>query len=137
MSNLGGYQTVVEAIKAVGGPKKALGIGIAALGAVGSAGYALGESGIIRKGLKSLRSLNTTRESDPRLNSTFTVHTRRQDSGGPLLNPGMKFNVIAIADEAVTIEVIGHLNNPFVMSDASLSDISDFPLDGTSQRKKR
>lgn len=129
MSNLGGYQTAVQLIKALGGPKKALTIGVAAVGVTGYGVLRLVEVG----GKKSIGALRTVAgrqvESDASTDAVFIVRTDGRDGQGLEFKAGDQYKVLERDDDAILIEIEGNDDNPHIVSGIYLASISDFELD--------
>ncbi len=115
MSNLGGYQTITELIKKVGGPKNAFALlGVAAGAILGTGigiGFSLGKKSEAKKGS---------------LEDIYDVTSNCKDKSGLELHIGDKFKVLKSDKEAIMIEKIGDLNNPYFVSESFLSANSSF-----------
>ena len=124
MGNLGNYQLMTTLAKKVGGP---VGLLVTTL----SAGYVLGrttEAGG-RRGIGALISVIKKRNAPCGLEEkVFTVLTDGTDSQGVEFKAGTEYRVLECSDDAILIELIGNEDNPYVVSDAFLSTISDFPI---------
>lgn len=115
MSNLGGYQTITELIKKVGGPKNALVLLGVVAGAFLGTGVGIGFS----LGKKS-------EEKKDSLVVIYEVTSDCKDKSGLKLHIGDKFKVLKSDKEAIMIEKIGDLNNPYFVSESFLSANSNF-----------
>lgn len=120
MGNLGAYQKMTTIAKMVGGPINLAGIlfvcGIAI-------GVGLTKSGefIVNKVSKIVK-----KETSLAMESAiFTVTVGEIDNSGLEFNIGDKFRVLERDGEAILIEKIGDLNNPYFVPDELLLRISD------------
>lgn len=122
MSNLGGYQTIVQLSKKVGGPGK---LGLIVFGA----GYlVLRPTETLARSLYKKAKNGLQRETTPLDRSDIYTVSAEADSGnGLLLAPGDKFSEVGRDKETVIINVEGHESNPHVVSALLLSQISDYP----------
>lgn len=121
MSNLGWYQKMTTLAKKVGGPLPFL--GIVALG-----GYAIGRMGeagakTIYKSFKEKKYQSMAIEKQ-----LFTVKVNGKSNEGLQFSVGEQFKVLEIDGDAVLIEKIGDMNNPYFVSVTLLRSISDFDL---------
>ena len=122
MSNLGAYQWLTTAAKRVGGPIKLLLLTAAG----GAAVYKCGEIGV-KKGLKAIKNRRNTRQI--LLTKTDVLYTVIKDgisNENLKFLAGEKFRVLEIDGDAVLIEKIGDLNNPYFVSVEFLSEISNY-----------
>ena len=116
MSNLGAYQIMTTLAKKVGGPKCLGGI-VLAIGA------ALGIGG------KTVYDKQIRKNKDKLLDITYAIKKDATSNVGLQLKKDDKFKVLAVADDAVIIELIGNDDNPHVVSCDLLEEISDYKND--------
>lgn len=126
MGNLGMYQDVTKLIKTLGGPRKALTLLVGGTLAVGSLLTVAGQqtTKVIMKAVKTRRD---RRDPCPTLGQSFTVQAAGTDEQGLEFREGGTYSVIECDDDAVLIEVTGNVGNPYFVSGAFLSSISDYP----------
>lgn len=125
MSNLGGYQTITTIFKALGGPKKAVGL---ILGGTLTVGCVAGS--FVPGAFKRVKTAIEKRTSPSQTTGQmFTVHIDRDgdDRREPKLRVGDQYRVLELDGDAVLIEVLNNANNPYFVSGAILAKISDFP----------
>lgn len=125
MSNLGGYQTITTIVKALGGPKKAVGL---ILGGTLAVGGVVGS--FVPSVFKAAKDAIEKRTShSPTTGQMFTVHTHRDGDGRsePKLRVGDQFRILERDGDAVLIEVLNDDDNPYFVSGEILARISDFP----------
>lgn len=121
MSNLGTYQLMTTLAKKVGGPK-ALACGLAVLGwAVGRSGEACAKV-IVNK----FRNAPQASSDYQHHGETFTVKATTELVEGLILNEGSTFHVLEQDQDSVLITVPGDKNNPYFVSAAKLSKISNY-----------
>ena len=135
MGNLGGYQSMVTLVKSLGGPAKAVTLGIAVVGAAGYGVIRLAEAGGKKLVNASKNTLANRRAGSRLIGQSFIVHTDGADDSGLEFNVGSEYIVLEHDDDALLIELIGAQDNPHAVSGAFLSTISDFPIsrsDGSS-----
>lgn len=126
MSNLGGYQTIVQTVKALGGPKKATAIAVPAVAVAGYGILRSVEAGV--KGVIASRGAIAQRHTPyPARNQLFEVTCDGADGDGLELRTGDQYRVLEGDADAICIEVLGSQSNPHFVSDAFLSAVSDFP----------
>lgn len=125
MGNLGTYQSMTTAAKALGGPVKALALLVGTSMIAGGALLAGAQkvAKIFRASLSDRARPGETRDR------WFTVHTATEEAGGPKMNNGVRFRVLECDADAALIEVFGDPNNPYFVSADLLRSISDFPDD--------
>jgi len=126
MSNLGWYQILTTAAKAVGGPKKLVGLliaGGAVVGtAIGTGGTLLTQKVISTRRIKKKTKTITYLENG----KVFTVSTEYSGKNGLELRVGDQYKVLSRDADAILIEIIGNEDNPHLVSDEFLRKISDF-----------
>ena len=136
MSNLGGYQTVTTAIKAMGGPGKA-GVTVGAVAVVGMCFvYRAGVNrGANRPDGNTLETKIFTgvrskfRRGTAEVPAEMYTATADCDYGGGLtLHAGDTFTAGPAIDEMIYIEVIGSEDNPYLVSAQMLAQNSSFSL---------
>ncbi len=118
MSNLGGYQTIVNLAKKAGGPGKLVGI------------IAVGGFGVIRAGEAGTKKLVDILKS-----RNVPLATRGQvfrassggECGGAKIHVGDEYRVLEGDGDAILIEILGDSSNPYVVSDRFLRSVSDYP----------
>lgn len=127
MSNLGGYKTAVELIKALGGPAKAALLGVAVVGTAGYGVLRLAEAGG-KRGIGALKHAIKKRNTPCDLkDKVFAVRVDGMDGQGLEFSAGAEYRVLECSDDAILIELVGNDDNPHVVSGAFLATISDFP----------
>lgn len=117
MSNLGWYQVMTTTAKKVGGPKNLLGLVLGTGIALGVVGTKLYE--VATKKIKS----NAFKVQE------ITIYVVKKDgvsNDGLCLEKGDKFKVLEADKDAILIEKIGDVNNPYFVSYELLKDISDY-----------
>ena len=136
MSNLGGYQTVTTAIKAMGGPGKA-GVTVGAVAVVGMCFvYRAGVNrGAKRPDGKTIETKifngvrSKFRRGTAEVPAEMYTATADCDYGGGLtLHAGDTFSAGPAIDEMIYIEVIGSEDNPYLVSAQMLAQNSSFSL---------
>lgn len=115
MSNLGLYQAMTTYAKKAGGPLRFLGV-------VAVGGYIVFRT--IEAGGKTIIKHWKSREKVTV--HTYVVHTQGVSNEGVQFVIGDKFHVLEIAEDAVLIEKIGDMNNPYFVSAELLHSISNF-----------
>lgn len=127
MSNLGGYQKIVEVVKTLGGPKKATAI-VGSAVAVAGYGALRGVEAGVRTGIAVSRAALEKRNSPcSTKGQLFKVGSDGQEGGGLALSAGDEYRVLDCDMDAILIEVLGARDNPHVVSGAFLATISGFP----------
>jgi len=130
MSNLGTYQLMTTLAKKVGGPK-VLACGLAVLGwAVGRSGEA-GAKAIVNKFRNAPHASSDYRH----LGEAFAVTDTTELTEGLIMNEGSTFHVLERDQDSILITVPEDKNNPYFVSAAKLSKISNYPL-GTEAPKE-
>lgn len=128
VGNLGGYQLMVQAAKAVGGPERLVvllvGAGAAIGGAIGGASPAVSRK--VKEVYRNRRS-----GSDETPPASFTVENVVRLPKSPPLRRGETFSVIAQHGDTVVLRVDGRSDNPHAVSLEELSAASDIPADFT------
>lgn len=136
MSNLGGYQTVTTAIKAMGGPGKAVGM----VGAVAVSGMGIMyRVGVNRRAKRpdgktiETKIFNSVRRKLRRGTAEvpaemYTATANCNYGGGLTLHAGDTFTAGSVIDEMIYIEVIGNEDNPYLVSAQMLAQNSSFSL---------
>ena len=122
MSNLGGYQVMTTLAKKVGGPKK---LAILTFGG----GYLIlrGVEAGTKKCVKTVKKhLNKNIREYDDTNVIYEVTLEGKDEYGLEFSVGDKYRVIKSDGEAILIEKIGDLNNPYCVSIDFLRTISNF-----------
>lgn len=124
VSNLGFYQDATRVIKVLGGPKYALPVL-----AVASYGTLRGvEAGAKRLYRVTSSAIGKRRGPSIEPGQLFKVHSDAEDVGGGLsLRSEDEFRVLECDDDAILIEVLNRLDNPFFVSRYTLVEISSFP----------
>lgn len=120
MGNLGWYQMMTTAAKAVGGPKKLLALLIAG-GAVVGTGFTLSVQAIIKKA-KSEKN----RQREMVKETIYEVIADGKDSGGLEFCAGDKYRILESDGDAILIEKLGDIKNPYFLSGDFLRTISNF-----------
>ena len=133
VGNLGGYQTAVQLIKALGGPAKAAVVGVTVVGTAGYGVLRLAEAGG-KRGIEALKHTIKKRNAPCELKDrVFTVRADGKDDHGLEFKAGAEYKVLECSDNAILIELVGDDDNPHIVSGAFLATISDFPPDSTTE----
>ncbi|MDR3586901.1 MAG: hypothetical protein P4L59_16540 [Desulfosporosinus sp.] len=136
MSNLGWYQKITTASKAVGGPKRLFGLVFAGGAAVGVGGTIL-----TKKAIKAVKNkINKKNTNHIKNGKIFIVTTEGMDSNGLVFKVGDNYRILNHDAEAILIEKLGDENNPYFVSAEFLKKISEFILDEqphSTPRRKR
>lgn len=123
VGNLGDYQKMTTLAKQVGGPW-GLAVAVAGMGAV--AGYPvlrIAEKTITRKVASNLAD-----KAGSSLGGTeCTATSSGIDDSGLELREGESFTVLDLVPGGALIEVHGRDDNPFTVSAAFISSVSDYP----------
>ena len=122
MSNLGWYQTIVTAAKAVRGPKKLLGLilaGGAALGVAGTLATQKAMKGVNNKKNKKNKKCLENKKS-------YVFHTEGMDNNGLLFKAGDTYRILNHDGDSIFIVKSGDDDNPYVVSAQFLETVSDF-----------
>ena len=126
MSNLGGYQTIVNLAKKAGGPGKLVGI------------IAVGGFGLIRAGeagTKKLVEVIKKRSAPfPTQGQTFLA-TFGGECGGAKIHRGNEYRVLEGDGDSILIEILGDPGSPYVVSSSFLRSVSDYPKDDAAGGK--
>lgn len=126
MGNLGMYQDITKLIKTLGGPKKALTLLVGGTLAVGSL-LTVGGQQSAKAITKAVKTRRARRGPCPTVGQFFTVHTAGADQQGLAFREGDTYSVVECDDDAILIEITGNADNPYFVSGAFLSSISDYP----------
>ena len=121
MSNLGTYQWITTASKAVGGPKKLLVL----TGVIGVAIYKSGEL-CVKKGIKTIKKRLSSIKHLENVEQVYSVTSFGESNEGVIFPTGSQYSVLEIDGDSVLIEKIGDNNNPYFVSAEFLSSISNF-----------
>lgn len=125
MSNLGWYQKITTASKAVGGPKRLFGLVFA-----GGASVGVGGTILTQKTFKAIKNkINKKNTNHINNGKIFRVITKGTDSNGLVLKFGDNYRILNHDGEAILIEKLGDDNNPYYVSADFLKEISEFYLD--------
>lgn len=116
MSNLGLYQKMAEIAKKVGGPKNLFGL-------VFGGGIIVGVSGTKLCEIGAKKAVSNTKFEDKTI---YSVKKYGVSNEGLRFEIGDEFRVLEIDKNAVLIEKIGDVNNPYFVSYDLLNDISDY-----------
>lgn len=125
MGNLGGYETIVKAVKALGGPRAAVTIvggGLVAGGALLYAGTEAFVKNVVPMAKKRIHPTLTS-------GLLFDVTTDGEADNGLTLHRGEQFRVIESDGDAVIIEILGRDDNPHVAPVVFLESVSGYPSD--------
>lgn len=123
MSNLGWYQIMTTVAKKVGGPKNLFMLvlgGGAVLGGTATAGVVTVKNKV-KDGLEKKKQIEEAA-------IVYTVKTEKSSNEGLLFKVGDRFKVLERDGDAGLIEKIGDDKNPYFVSLAFLSTISDYNL---------
>ena len=122
MGNLGWYQLLTTAAKAVGGPKRLVGLFVAGGAVVGTGCTLLTQKVIkrvtVHKNIKTSSCLEKEK--------TFVVFSESTDDSGLEFKVGDKYKVLSRDVDSILIEIIGNAKNPYFVSGDFLRTISDF-----------
>jgi hypothetical protein len=126
LSNLGGYQKIVEVVKTLGGPKKATVIVVSGAAVAGYTGLR-GAEAAVKKGISASRAALEKRKTPCPAKGQFFRVTSDGEAGAELtLKAGDGYRVLEGDKDAILIEVLGASDNPHVVSGSFLATISDF-----------
>lgn len=126
MSNLGGYQTIVEWSKKLGGPGKLV-VTLLTAGVVGGVVIVKGGGTIVKKGKQAAAIHKEKKKMESAKAAViYTVNTAKKSNEGLELKGGDQFRVLAVDDNAVMIELMGNDNNPYFVDAKLLRSISDY-----------
>ena len=123
MSNLGWYQVLTTMAKAVGGPKRLIGILIGG-GAVIGGGVVAGGTALKKKVTNELNEKKKAAEAAV----IYTVNTEGKSNEGLLFKVGDRFKVLETDGDAGLIDIINDENSPYFVSLKFLSTISDYKI---------
>ena len=126
MGNLGMYQDITKLIKTLGGPKKALTLLVGGTLAVGSL-LTVGGQQSAKAITKAVKTRRARRHPCPTVGQIFTVQIAGTDEQRLEFLDGDTYSVLECDDDAVLIEITGNTDNPYFVSGAFLSSISDYP----------
>lgn len=115
MSNLGLYQEIVKIAKKVGGPANFI-----ALLVGGGFALGIGTTKVVEKLFLRHPKRNRT------ISRKYKVKKHGISNEGLELNEGDFFHVLERDKDAVVIELIGSVDNPYVVSYDLLTEISDY-----------
>ena len=122
MSNLGGYQWLTTSAKKVGGPVNL----VLLIAGSGAAIYKGGEV-LVKNSVKAIKKIRVEKkviaESSAKI---YCVSAQGVSNEGLAFAVGDKFKVLESDGDAVLIEKIGDLTNPYFVSAELLKDISDY-----------
>ncbi|KJS75659.1 MAG: hypothetical protein JL56_07560 [Desulfotomaculum sp. BICA1-6] len=122
MSNLGWYKTLTTTAKAVGGPKRLLGLILASGAAVGIGGTILTQKAV--KVVKNkINKKNTHYIENGKI---FVVCTEGMDSDGLVFKVGNKYRILDRDGDSILIEKFGDDDNPYFVSAEFLKKVSVF-----------
>ena len=122
MSNLGWYQKITTASKAVGGPKRLFGLVLAGGAAVGVGGTILTQKAV--KAVKSkINKINTHYIENGKI---LVVCTEGMDSDGLVFKVSDKYRILDRDGDSILIEKFGDDNNPYFVSAEFLKKVSVF-----------
>lgn len=126
MSNLGGYQKIIEVVKAFGGPKRATAIVGSAVAVVGYGALRGVEAGA-KKGVAASRAALKKRKTPCPVKGQLFEVTSDGESDRLTLHVGDEFRVLGSDQDAIIVELLGARENPHVVSIAFLASVSGFP----------
>lgn len=121
MSNLGAYQKMTTLAKKVGGPCN-LGAGIFTAGVLVSGCVVGGIKLFFDKRKKSKEELKRIRKEAV----VYEVHKDTVTNEGIELKKGYKFKVLNRDGDVALVEILGHNDNPFIISADLLYLVSDY-----------
>lgn len=128
VGNLGIYQTMTTVMKAMGGPAKALTLGVAVVGTAGYGVIRLGEFGGKKLIEAAKATLANRRARSEVIEQVFTIHTDGVADDGLEFKAGGQYRALEQDGDAVLIELFGDGDGHYV-SGAFLATISDFPAE--------
>lgn len=120
MSNLGKYQVMTTMAKKVGGPDALCAI-------VCGGGAVLGAT--VVGAIWMCTELKDVFEEAKYYNQGGTAYKVKKygvSSDGLIFEVGDRFRVVKKYDDIVLIEIIGNLNNPHIVGDSFLKDLSNY-----------
>lgn len=120
------YQDITKLIKTLGGPKKALTLLIGGTLAAGSL-LTVGGQQSAKAITQAVKKRRARRDPCPTFGRTFTVQTACTDEQGLEFREGDTYAVLECDDDAILIAITGSANNPYFVSRAFLTLISDYP----------
>ncbi|MFB7894684.1 hypothetical protein ACFC1I_20945 [Microbacterium sp. NPDC056044] len=120
------YQDITKLIKTLGGPKKALTLLVGGTLAVGSL-LTVGGQQSAKAITKAVKTRRARRDPCPTVGQTFSVQAAGTDEQGLEFREGDTYSVVECDDDAILIEITGNADNPYFVSGAFLSSISDYP----------
>ena len=122
MSNLGAYQTFTTVAKKVGGPKNLL-----LLTSISSAvAYKIGEI-VVKKSITTVKKYSLKkREDTKKYNKLYSVTVSAKSNEGLVFNVGDQFRVLENDGDAVLIEKVEDVGNPYFVSAEFLKLISNY-----------
>jgi hypothetical protein len=124
MTNLGWYQKITTASKAVGGPKRLFGLVLAGGAAVGVGGTIL-----TQKAIKAvINKINKKNANHIKNGKIIKVTTEGMDSNGLVFKVGDNYRILNHDADAILIEKLGGDKNPYFVSADFLKQISEFNL---------
>lgn len=126
MSNLGWYQTLTTAAKAVGGPKRLV-VLLVGGGTILGVGGTLGTQKVVKTIKAKIKAPKVTYSENGRI---FNVSCEFSDKNGLQFKPGDQYKIISRDNDAIMIEKLGDKNNPYYVSSATLKEISNFVIVG-------
>jgi hypothetical protein len=122
MSNLGWYQKITTAAKAVGGPKRLFGLVLA-----GGATVGVGATILTQKAIKAVKNKINKKNTHYKKNEKiFIVNTEGMDSNGLVFKVGDNYRILNRDADSILIEKFGDDNNPYFVSADFLKEISEF-----------
>lgn len=121
MGNLGGYQVITKLAKKVGGPKNFM---ILTMGG----GYLLFRVVEIggKRCVKIVKKHLNKNEVEYETNAIYEVTSDGKNEEGLEFSVGDKYRIIGSDGEAIIIEKMGDINNPYFVSVDLLQTISNF-----------
>lgn len=126
MGNLGGYQTIVEWSKKLGGPGKFV-AALLVVGAVGGGIIVKGGEVIVKKGKQAVNSYKEKKKTkSEKVEVIYTANISKEINEGLTINEGDQFMVLADDGNAVMVELLGNDNNPYFVDADLLRSISDY-----------
>lgn len=126
MSNLGGYQIIVEWSKKLGGPRKLVATLLAA-GVLGGVVITKGGEVIVKKGKQAVIShKEKKRIRSAKAAVIYTVNISKKINEGLELKEGNQFKVLTADGNAVMVELLGNDSNPYFVDANLLRSISDY-----------
>lgn len=123
MSNLGGYQLLTAAAKKVGGPRNL----VLLIAGTGALVYKCSEIVVFKVATEVIKMKNAKKRLGDELGGeVYIVKSFGISDEGLQFKVNERFKVLEVDGNAVLIEKIGDINNPYFISGDFLKEISDY-----------